>query len=94
MILIAGQLLLGDEGTNLFFETQAPSDLGAGNPSGCYVYKDYSDKLLVINTNTGMGPSTHERKSICRRGWKRYSLGKTNMPGTRYSFTKKNSYWF
>lgn len=77
--------LLYETGLNLKFELQEPTDHGPYRPSGCY----FSSGMLYLNTNTAMFGSTHEYRSICRRGWKRYSLGKTNLPGTRYKFTKK-----
>lgn len=82
----AAQLLLPDTTSNLLFEVESPTDEGTLKPSGCF----YEGTTLRLNTNTNGGNSNSQYKSICRRGWKRYSLGKTDYAGTRYSFTKKN----
>ena len=74
--MTAGKLLLADLNVNNFmFELDTPRDYGNTVPSGCFYHRSMASSLN-LNTNTGMGPSTSQRRSICRRGWKRYSLGK------------------
>ena len=83
----AGLLYDDVEVDNLLFDTHAAQDYGADRPSGCY----YESGALRLNLNTAMFASDSVRRSICRTGWKRYSLGKTNLPGTRYVINRQST---